>query len=43
MTVANLGRQHQSSLDSYFKGSSKEEKNVFVWDYKLLFRTISIA
>jgi hypothetical protein len=38
MTVANLGRQHQRSLNSYFK-SSWEYLYLF-WSYKLLFHTL---
>ena len=41
MIVANLGRQHQSSMNSYSKSSW--ELFVFVWSYKLSFRTIYIA
>jgi hypothetical protein len=41
MIVANLGRLHQRSLDSYFKSSLRIF--VFVWSYKLLFHTIYIA
>ena len=41
MTIANLGRQHQRSLDSYFKEFLRNF--VFVWSYKLLFHTIYIA
>jgi hypothetical protein len=40
-TIANLGRQHQRSLNSYFKSSLRIF--VFVWSYKLLFHTIYIV
>ena len=42
MTVANLGKQHQRRLDSYFK-SSWEYLHLFGLSYKLLFHTIYIA
>jgi hypothetical protein len=41
MGVANLRRQHQRSLNSYFKSSLKVF--IFAWSYKLLFHTIHIA
>ena len=40
MTIANLGRQHQKSLNFYFKIFNIF---VFAWNYKLKFHTIYIA
>ena len=41
MAVANLGRGHQSSLDSYFR--SYWEIFIFVWSCKLFIHAIYIA